>query len=215
MAGRRHFIFGMVAGFVLAVCVCIVGMQWLGIRWTHDIARLVLSRTGATRPAAVTAVVGLPSPWLPESTGAAHDNWHLRPLNEGKSITLGALKGEPVFLNVWSTTCMPCVGELPTIERLYKSVRNEHVAFVAVTQDRDWQVRDFLKKNRIDIPVYLSDQDPPPDLPASVVPTTYILNSRGAAVFQYVGALNWDSPNVRRFLGNLAQPVNSLNATPF
>src|SRR5579872_1675791 len=145
LAGRRHFIFGMVAGFVLAVCVGILGMQWLGIRWEHDIASLVLSRTGARQPAAVSTVAGLPSPWLPESTGTAHDNWRLRPLNGGKSITLATLKGEPVFLNFWSTTCMPCVGELPTIERLYKSVQTEHVAFLAVTQDHDWQVRNFLK----------------------------------------------------------------------
>lgn len=212
MAGRKQFVWGMIAGFACAVCLAIIGMQVLGIRWEHDIASLVLLRTGQRQPAAVSSNLGLPHPWLPESTGQVHDSWRIRPLDGGKSITLAALKGEPVFLNIWSTTCMPCIGELPTIERLHSSLKNQHVAFLAVTRDHAWEVRNFLKKNHINLPVYLSEQDPPSDLPASIVPTTYILDSNGAAVFKYVGALNWDDTDARRFLNSLTQPRNSLQA---
>lgn len=76
----------------------------------------------------------LPRPVLPTDASAAHDHWTFHPLG-GKPTTIGDFKGKVVFLNFWSTSCGPCIAEMPGIERLQASLRSEPVAFLAVTQE--------------------------------------------------------------------------------
>jgi hypothetical protein len=65
-------------------------------------------------------------------------------------------------------------------------------------------VENFLKKNTIDLPIYLSGSAVPHNLPATGIPTTYILNKDGAVVFRNVGPLNWNVESARVYLRNLA-----------
>src|SRR5271170_1291972 len=101
----------------------------------------------------------LPAAWLPEFTGQQHDGWRVRGLG-GNEVTLGDFKGKVVFLNFWSTTCEPCIAEMPGIEGLRISQKDEKVAFLAVTEDDDSTVREFLKKHTLQVPVYLSSDKP-------------------------------------------------------
>src|SRR3989442_917453 len=63
----------------------------------------------------------LPRPWLPTAASPAHDHWSIRPL-DGKPATLGEFKGKVVFLNFWLTSCVPCIAEMPGIEKLHESL---------------------------------------------------------------------------------------------
>jgi thiol-disulfide isomerase/thioredoxin len=207
----RSFCMGVVTGAVLVAIGGLLSLQFLGVRWQRDLTSLVRSRFSYHPPAEVPKVQEFPRPWLPETTSAAHEDWRVRDLN-GKALTFASLKGRPVFLNFWSTTCAPCISELPTIKRLYMSLKDQHVAFVALTSDHDWQVRNFLKKYPVKLPIYLYDGDMPPDLSATVVPTTYILDASGNAIFRHVGALDWDDPNAETFLSALAGPKPTISA---
>jgi thiol-disulfide isomerase/thioredoxin len=144
----------------------------------------------------------LPAAWLPEVSSRQHDSWTVRTL-DGREVRLGDFKGKVVFLNFWSTTCAPCIEEMAGIESLLDSVKNERVAFLAVTIEDESIVREFLKKHRLRMPVYLSTENLPPDLLALGVPTTFILDTRGAAVLRHIGPANWDDDGVRQYIRGL------------
>lgn len=100
---------------------------------------------------------------------------------------------------------MPCIQELPGIERLYDSLKNDdRVVFLAVVTDDEQRVRGFLSKNPLRIPIYLGERSSSKGLAATTVPTTFILNRKGAAVFKEVGAVNWDSESARAYIRSLA-----------
>src|SRR5262245_43433976 len=42
---------------------------------------------------------------------------------KGESVQLSDYLGKVVLLNVWATWCEPCRTEMPSMERLYKTVR--------------------------------------------------------------------------------------------
>jgi thiol-disulfide isomerase/thioredoxin len=144
----------------------------------------------------------LPRPILPETIGAAPDHWVIRTL-DGKPVTFSAFKGKVVFLNFWSTSCGPCVAEMPGIEKLQESFRNAPVAFLAVTRDDGRSVHLFLQKIALRLPVYLAGTDTPEEFGPQVVPRTFILDRGGREVFRGVGGLNWGDASARKFIRGL------------
>jgi thiol-disulfide isomerase/thioredoxin len=147
------------------------------------------------------ASANLAEPWLPGLSGAPHEAWQMKSLT-GKPVTLGDFKGKVVFLDMWETSCGPCVSELPSIERLSHTLRNENVSFLLPARDDEPHMRKFLRKHPTDLPIYLT-RGGPPDMPAIAIPATYVLDRQGAVVFQHIGAAKWDTDNVRAFLRSL------------
>jgi len=144
----------------------------------------------------------LPRPLLPAATSAAHDQWTIRAL-DGEHMRLGDFEGKAVFLHFWSTTCGPCIVEMPGIERLQKSLQTQSVAFLAVAQEHEHAVRSFLQKVPLRLPVYLADKLPPEDLRSAALPTTFILDPSGRVVYRDAGAANWDDENAPKFIRGL------------
>lgn len=169
------------------------------------------STTEAAQPHLITplkqysteAYENFPRPWFSQSLSPDAADWKLTPL-EGPSITLRQLKGRVVFLNLWNTSCVPCMEEMPGIAKLSRSLHDARIVFVAVTEDPRTQVDKFLRLNKIGLPLYLSEQGPPNSFPTRAVPTTYILASDGELVFIHSGALNWDDNGAKAYLLNLA-----------
>ena len=52
-----------------------------------------------------------------------------------ESVSLDALKGKVVVLNFWANWCGPCLEELPQLEFLKRSHRQNSVEFLAVNLD--------------------------------------------------------------------------------
>jgi len=143
----------------------------------------------------------LDEPWLPGLSSTPHEGWQLKSL-DGKTVTLSDFKGKVVFLDIWATYCGPCVAELPNIQRLANSLKNENVAFLLPARDGEAHVREFLRKHPTDLPIYLASESPP-DMPNAAIPATYILNRQGVIVYREIGGVNWDTDNVRAFLRSL------------
>ena len=54
----------------------------------------------------------------------------------GKTISLHALKGKVVFINLWATWCPPCIYEMPSIHELRKTFKdNDNLVFLMVDMD--------------------------------------------------------------------------------
>ena len=201
--------------FLLGAGIGVVSVLVLLQTWGSYLDR---STTEAAQPHLITplrqysteAYENFPRPWFSQSLSPDAADWKLTPL-EGLPTTFGQLKGSVVFLNFWNTGCIPCMEEMSGIAKLANSLHDARIVFVAVTQDPRTQVDKFLKLNKIGLPIYLSEQEPPASLPSPGVPTTYILDAGGEVVFMHTGALNWDDNGAKAFLLNLASRAHLPN----
>lgn len=148
--------------------------------------------------------LGLRQPPMPAEATASYD-WKVVAL-DGTPFHLEAVKGEILFLNVWSTLCPPCIAELPSIERLQKIVSEDGVTFMCVATDADMnRVRDFVASREWTVPVFVhGDGDLPAVFDSDYIPSTYIVSPEGVVVYQHTGAAQWDHPRVVSFLRALA-----------
>ena len=203
-ADKKHFFLGAILGVAGTMVILEVWGNYLERTTFSDAQPHLLRPLGMESPPSLPkSSEGFPPPRLPETSGKLHDGWRVRSL-DGKSVALAAFEGKVVFLNFWSTTCVPCIEEMPGIQRLYGSLLNERVVFMAVTQEDGKQVRSFLKDHKLDIPVYLADKEPPEDMAPNGFPTTFILAKNGAILFTHSGALNWDDEKARAYIRTIA-----------
>src|SRR3970282_1051833 len=55
---------------------------------------------------------------------------------DGSPATLENFRGKVVLLNIWTTWCIPCRKEMPTLDRLQARLSGPHFEVVALSIDR-------------------------------------------------------------------------------
>jgi len=114
---------------------------------------------------------------------------------QGRQVGLSEFRGKVVFLNFWATWCPPCRAESASLDRLFRTLKNDAFAMVAVSiKEPAETVRAFLKSEHLTFPVFL-DPEGKMGRQFSVrsIPATYILNSHGSVIGTAMGARRWDS----------------------
>lgn len=122
---------------------------------------------------------------------------------EGTEVYLSQCRGKVVFLNFWATWCGPCVREMPSLQNLYDTLKNEDVVFLFVSKQKDEVVQNFIEEKQFNFPVYLRDGELPEALTFKGIPTTYILDREGVVVYKHTGSARWDDASCVSFLRNL------------
>lgn len=128
----------------------------------------------------------------------------LKDLN-GEAITLEQMKGKHIFINLWSTTCKPCLKEMPSIERAKAELEKEGYAFIAVSDEEVERIEKFM--SRFDYTFQLANFEiGNAALGVYALPASYILNDKGEVLYEHVGAKEWDDEesmaNFRSYLNN-------------
>lgn len=67
----------------------------------------------------------------------------------GKQISLNDIKGKPTLINLWFTSCAPCIEEMPVLNDL-KAKYGEKFNFLSITMDSETKVRKLLEKHKFD-----------------------------------------------------------------
>jgi len=76
----------------------------------------------------------------------------------GKIISSDTTKEKIVVLNFWFTSCMPCIQEIPHLNDVYETYKdNKDVVFASITFNRKEQVAIFLEKHPISYPVVVNN----------------------------------------------------------
>ena len=76
----------------------------------------------------------------------------------GKAISIEGRRGKVVVIDFWSTTCGPCVEELPSLKATYAKYKDKGVEFISVSLDRPESeggleaVKAFVAKNEVPWP---------------------------------------------------------------
>lgn len=69
---------------------------------------------------------------------------------QGKEVTLSDFKGKYIFIDLWSTGCNPCVGEIPYLRDMEKKLAGKPIKWVSISLDIKKQAwTDFLEKNKM------------------------------------------------------------------
>ena len=106
-------------------------------------------------------------------------------------ISLANFKGKPVVLNVWSSTCVPCVNEAPLLQSLWRRVQSQGVVFIGIDfQDIKSDGLSFLKKYGVTYPNVL-DANGSTAISYGVTgtPETLFINRQGVVVSRVAGEL--------------------------
>lgn len=149
-------------------------------------------------PAAKVMSVTLPNPEI-ESAKSEHSlpiadfNLQVKDLG-GQLISMEDYKGKVIFLNFWATWCMPCVAELPSINKLYKELKDENIVFLLISNEQIEKVISYHERKKYEVPFHIIDNDGfiPQQYYSRSIPTTFIINKEGKIVKASAGAEDWD-----------------------
>ena len=162
------------------------------------IAGLIVALRG---PTALPLRVGSPAPEL------------RLPNLAGEQISLADLRGQVVFVNFWGTWCAPCRTEAPSLERLYRTLRDERFEILAVSIDSPGaskEVEAFREEFKISFPILLDPHKRIYDaFQATGVPETFMIGANGRLVERLIGPRDWDHPRYESAARRLLAGVES------
>ncbi|MBI2421829.1 MAG: TlpA family protein disulfide reductase [Candidatus Hydrogenedentes bacterium] len=142
----------------------------------------------------------------PISAGQQADYaWTVKDL-EGNTVSLETAKGKTLFLHYWSPECAICLAEIPSVNALYKQVKDLPIAFFCVTANPNGiDLNATAREYGLDFPIYLFDGDRPEVFASSSAPLTWIVTPSGAVAFKHESGAKWDDPATVAFLRSLAE----------
>jgi len=112
----------------------------------------------------------------------------------GRLTSLSEYRGKIVFINFWTTWCLACVVEMPSMEKLHQKFKDRDFAMIAVNlQESPSKVIKFFKEYKLTFTALL---DTTGDVGAGfgirAIPTTLILDKNGRLIGKVFGPREWD-----------------------
>lgn len=119
---------------------------------------------------------------------------------EGKTITQTDIKGKTVVYNFWFVSCVPCVAEIPALNRLAKKYQSDSISFIAITFDNENRIKEFLKKHDFVFQIAsLAQPEIDKIKKISFYPFTAIVHEEGKLAFAIFGRPTGKDPEEKIF----------------
>jgi len=112
-------------------------------------------------------------------------------LHSAAPISLASFKGKPIVLNVWNSTCVPCVNEAPLMQSQWQRVQSQGIVFIGIDfQDLKSDGLSFLKKYGITYPNVLDVSGSTAiSYGVTATPETLFINRQGVVVSRVISEL--------------------------
>jgi thiol-disulfide isomerase/thioredoxin len=116
----------------------------------------------------------------------------------GKPVPPEVWKNKIVVIDFWATWCVPCMQEMPYVQRLYTKYKdNPNVVFMIVNSGARNTLADaqgWSGNKKYSFPVYFNTDPNVGDVfKFSVIPATYVINQEGNIQFSNIG---FEGPDV-------------------
>jgi thiol-disulfide isomerase/thioredoxin len=117
----------------------------------------------------------------------------LKDLN-GQQVSLSDFRGKIVFINFWTTWCLACVIEMPSMEKLHQKFKDKDFVMVAINlQESASKIKQFYKEYKLTFTTLLdSTGDVGAGLGIRSIPTTFILDKNGRILGKALGPREWE-----------------------
>jgi len=115
---------------------------------------------------------------------------------QGEPLPLADLKGNPVMLQFWATTCRTCVAEMPHLKALHERFKGDGFRLVAVAMPYDPpdQVREMVAQKGLPYTVVLDKEGTVTSAFGNVqlTPTTVLIDINGQIAWKRRGKLDFE-----------------------
>lgn len=121
----------------------------------------------------------------------------------GEALDLSVFSGRWVLLNLWASWCVPCVAEMPALDRLQRAMANDNLTVVAVSVDGGREkALGFFEKGGFEALDFYHDAQKTSFKAnlASGLPTTLLITPDGMIVARLDGPSAWDSSEMQSHL---------------
>ncbi len=155
---------------------------------------------------AVAVIGGLGAVWLAPDRSTLAPDITITTL-QGEQLGLAGLRGRPVLVNFWATTCSSCTQEMPQLVNLYEELapRGFEIIGISMAYDPPNHVLAFKQTRGIPYPLALDIQSLAARAFGDVqlTPSSFLIAPDGRIVHRQTGTL--DMPELRGLiLGMLA-----------
>jgi thiol-disulfide isomerase/thioredoxin len=157
---------------------------------------------------ACAAAAGELKPW----SGGATPPLALQDL-AGRSHDLAQYRGKVVLVNFWATWCEPCRAEMPSMDRLRRSLDGQPFEVLAVNlAEPVSRIEKFVASMPLGFPLLLDrDSAVARAWKARVLPASYLVGADGRIRYVVLGELDWSAAAARRVVLELIQESTSRN----
>lgn len=115
-------------------------------------------------------------------------------LIDGTKVNLSSLKGTPLLVTFWATTCATCVKEIPDLIHLYNELEQNEFEIIAIAMPYDPpnRVVTLAKKNNIPYSVALDIKGIAAEAfgNVQVTPTSFLIDTNGKVIEKKSGELD-------------------------
>jgi peroxiredoxin len=129
---------------------------------------------------------------------------------DGEELSLASLRGKPLLLTFWATSCPGCIREMPHLIELYEELSPQglEIIGVAMSYDKPSHVLSMRKARNIPYPVALDIHGAAAQAFGNVrlTPTSFLISPDGRIVSQKIGEM--DMPRLRNNILTMLQQAS-------
>jgi len=142
----------------------------------------------------------------------------------GEEVRLSDHRDEVVLVNIWATWCLPCLREMPSMQRLWEGVGGDGFQILAVSVDAGFGERDNAGRPGGDVWAFADSlgltfpilHDPSGGIQRTYqttgVPESFLVGRDGTIYKKVIGAMEWDHGEnrdlIERLLGGGTQAAS-------
>lgn len=121
---------------------------------------------------------------------------------DGDLLESKSLIGKIIVLNFWSTSCAPCIKEMPQLNKLVEKMKNKDVVFIGLASNTNKQTlqNSFLPKHEFLYQIVTIKGD---DYQIGALPTHIIIDRDQKVVGEFVGASEENLMKIESLLNEL------------
>mgnify|MGYP003406841418 FL=1 len=130
----------------------------------------------------------------------------------GNKINTKNLKGKIIVVNYWFTTCMPCITEIPELNKITDKYKNDSsVVFISIALDDANTIKQFLKLHPFNYAIIDDGRFLASDNNITSYPTNVVVDQNGKVYFHASGL----SPNTPKWINRSIEELKTaaLNKT--